>query len=234
MSLAVSCVDSFQLSTLDYQANIDTSATEGYDVIITLGSSMGDATALKARQYPDIQFAIVDYAYAPTSVSQSCNETVVNCSADGGLSNVNVQTSSPDIPTSLDSTEGKETALRLMNAGCDVVFGIAANGALLAAQERNLMGIGFETDQYYTSPEVQDALLSFAQKNVDVADYNYLIAVASRSVRAGICTGTLQNGGIGLAPFHDWDSRIPTDLKARIQQASEGIKEGSITIDLPQ
>ena len=65
-------------------------------------------------------------------------------------------------------------------------------------------------------------------KNVDVAVYNYLKTVADGSVQAGISTGTLQNGGVGLAPFHDWDSQIPAELKTRIQQASDGIKDGSI------
>ena len=39
-------------------------AAEGYNVIITVGSPMGDATALKAKQYPNIKFAIVDNSYA--------------------------------------------------------------------------------------------------------------------------------------------------------------------------
>lgn len=95
------------------------------------------------------------------------------------------------------------------------------------------MAVGFDVDQYNTDPEARDALISSTQKNVDVAVYNYLKTVADGSVKAGISTGTLQNGGVGLAPFHDWDSRIPADLKARIQTASDGIKDGSITIDLP-
>jgi basic membrane protein A len=70
-------------------------------------------------------------------------------------------------------------------------------------------------------------------KNVDVAVYNYLRTVADGSVQAGISTATLQNG-VGLAPFHDWEGKIPTDLKAQVQQASDGIKDGSIKIDLPQ
>jgi basic membrane protein A len=61
-------------------------------------------------------------------------------------------------------------------------------------------------------------------KHVDVAVYNYLRTVADGSVQAGISTGTLQNGGVGLAPFHDWDSQI--------QRAIDGIMDGSITIDL--
>jgi len=70
-------------------------------------------------------------------------------------------------------------------------------------------------------------------KNVDVAVYNYLKTVADGSVRVGISTGTLQDG-VGLAPFHDWEGKIPADLKAQIQKASDGIKDGSIKIDLPQ
>jgi hypothetical protein len=81
--------------------------------------------------------------------------------------------------------------------------------ALLAARENNLPAIGADV-------------------------YNYLKTVADGSVQAGISTGTLQNGGVGLAPFHDWDSKLPADLKAQIQKASDGIKDGSITIDLPQ
>jgi basic membrane protein A len=53
------------------------------------------------------------------------------------------------------------------------------------------------------------------------------------SVQAGISTCTLQNGGVGLAPFHDWDSKIPTDLNAQRRKAIGGIKDGSIKIDLP-
>jgi len=40
-------------------------------------------------------------------------------------------------------------------------------------------------------------------KNVDIAVYNYLKTVDDGSVQAGISTTTLQNDGVGLAPFHD-------------------------------
>lgn len=62
--------------------------------------------------------------------------------------------------------------------------------------------------------------------------FRYPETVADGSVQAGISTGTLQNGGVGLAPFHDWDSNIPADLKAQIQKASDGLKDGSIKIGL--
>jgi len=74
--------------TTDYEKNIDTFATEGYDVIITVGYLMGDATAVKAKQYPDIDFAIIDSSYSPTAGSTYCDDTITDCYKDGGLTNV--------------------------------------------------------------------------------------------------------------------------------------------------
>ena len=262
----------------DYETNIDALAAEGYNVIIAIGPTMGDATASKAQQYPDIKFAIVDNAYA---ISGLANVTSLMFAEDqvgflagvlaGGMSRsgfvcsvsslktpaseryitsffggaswqagpeikmmnnyINIQTTDTNVPTFDDSTQGKDTALKLIGNGCDVLFGIGGNtvnGALLAAKESNLPAIGADVDEYNTYPEVQSALISSAMKNVDVAVYNYLRTVADGSVKAGVSTATLQNGGVGLAPFHDWDSRIPAELKAQIQKAIDGIKDGSI------
>ncbi len=268
----------------DYETNIDALASEGYNVIITVGTSMGDATALKAKQYPDLKFAIVDNAYPDGGLA---NVTSLMFAEDqvgflagvlaGGMSKsgfvcsvsslrtpqsnsyvisfhagatwqagpklrimnnyINIKTTDEKVPTFDDSTQGQETALRLIGKGCDVVFGVggdAVNGALLAAKENNLPAVGADVDEYNTDPEVQSALITSALKNVDVAVYNYLKTVVDGSVKAGISTSTLQNGGVGLAPFHDWESKIPANRKARIQKASDGIKDGSIKIDLPQ
>jgi basic membrane protein A len=135
------------------------------------------------------------------------------------------------------SLQGRESAVRLISSGCEVIFtigGDAVNGALRAAKENNLPAIGADIDQYHTNPEIQSALITSAMKNVDVSVYNYLRTVADGSVQAGISIGALQNGGVGLAAFHDWENKIPDDLKDQIQQTSDGIKDGSIKIDLPQ
>ncbi len=66
-------------------------------------------------------------------------------------------------------------------------------------------------------------------KNADVVVYNYQKSIAAGSVKGGVSTGALQNGGVGVAPFHDWDSKIPADLKAQIQKASDGIKDGAFS-----
>ena len=89
------------------------------------------------------------------------------------------------IPSFTDPAKGKEAGQTMIGQGCDVVFGVGGNtgnGGLLAAKEKSLMAIGVDVDQYLTYPEVKDALVTSAMKNVDVAVYEYLKSVVGRRV----------------------------------------------------
>jgi basic membrane protein A len=269
----------------DYEKNIDQFATEGYQYIITVGFLMGDATAVKAKQYPKIKFAIIDNQYFPTKGVAYCDDTIKDCYVDGGLTNVtslmfqedqvgylagvlaggmtksgtvctvsgmeippvvryvvgyqngakwvkpDVKTLNVYIPSFTDPAKGKETGQSMIGQGCDVIFGVGGNtgnGGLLAAKEKGLMAIGVDVDQYLSYPEVKDALISSAMKNVDTAVYNYLKTVKDGTVKAGAMTANLSNGGVGLAPFHDWDSKIPQAVKDKIKEATDGLKSGTL------
>jgi basic membrane protein A len=269
----------------DYEKNIDQFATEDYDVIVTVGFLMGDATAAKAIQYPDVKFAIVDYSYFPTQGAKVCDDTKKDCYDDGGLKNVTslmfqedevgflagvvaagmsktgtvctvagmeippvvkfvvgyeagAKWMNPDakglhvyIPSFTDPARGKEVGNSMIDQGCDVVFGAGGNtgnGGLLAAKEKGLYAIGVDVDQYNTYPEVKDVLLTSATKNVDVAVYEYLKTVKDGSAKPGILTANIQNAGIGLAPYHDLESVVPDTVKAKVEEATAGLKDGSI------
>jgi basic membrane protein A and related proteins len=49
----------------DYEKNIEQLAAAGHDMIITVGFMLGDATRKMAQKYPQVRFAIVDFAYDP-------------------------------------------------------------------------------------------------------------------------------------------------------------------------
>jgi hypothetical protein len=34
---------------------------------------------------------------------------------------------------------------------------------------------------------------------------------------------TVANGGVGLAPYHDWEDKIPQECKTAVTQAAEGL-----------
>ena len=42
-------------------------------------------------------------------------------------------------------------------------------------------------------------------------------------------TGDLKNSGVGLAPYHDLDSKVPADLKQEVEDLKAKIISGEIT-----
>jgi basic membrane protein A len=145
--------------------------------------------------------------------------------------NPNIKTLNIYIPDFNDPTTGKQAGSDFISQGADVIFGVGGNtgnGGLLAAKEKGLMAIGVDVDQYNTYPEVKDALITSAQKNMDVATNAAVTAFAGGTLKAGLQVATAATGGVGLAPYHDWDSKISADCKAKVDAAVKGLKDGSV------
>lgn len=135
------------------------------------------------------------------------------------------------IPDFNDPTTGKQAGLDFINQNADVIFGVGGNtgnGGLLAAHENGKMAIGVDVDQYATYPDVAASLMTSAAKNMDVATGQAVAAYAEGSLQAGVQLATVANGGVGLAPYHDWDGKISDACKAAVTAAQEGLASGAV------
>ena len=56
---------------------------------------------------------------------------------------------------------------------------------------------------------------------------------ATGTFPTGSYIGTLANGGTGLAPFHDFDSKVPATLKSRARPGQGRNQSGTIKITSP-
>ena len=70
-------------------------------------------------------------------------------------------------------------------------------------------------------------------KNLTGSVQEYATQAASGTFPTGNYIGTLENDGTGLAPFHDWDSKVPADLKSELDQVKQDIIDGKINIQSP-
>ncbi len=146
--------------------------------------------------------------------------------------NPDVETMNIYIPDFNDPATGKEAGQAMLANGADVIFGVGGNtgnGGLLAAHEQNLMCIGVDVDQYLTYPDVAPCFITSAQKNMDVAAGQATRDYADGKLEAGIQLATLENDGIGLSPYHDWDAKIPQECKDAVAEARSGLLDGSWT-----
>ena len=115
--------------------------------------------------------------------------------------------------------DGRRFAEVFFDEGCDVIMPVAGPvglGSAAAAQERGLAVIGVDTDSFVSAPEFADVWLSSVLKNMDVAVFDTIAAAMDGSLTLGDdYLGTLANGGVGLADFHNFDDRVPQELQRR-------------------
>jgi basic membrane lipoprotein Med (substrate-binding protein (PBP1-ABC) superfamily) len=133
--------------------------------------------------------------------------------------NPDITTLNQHIPDFNDPATGKVVGQEFIGQGADVIFGVGGNtgnGGLLAAHEAGHMAIGVDVDQYFTYPDVQASLLTSAAKNVDVAVAAAVEQFVHGALAGGIQVASLTNGGVGLAPYHDWADKIPASCQEQV------------------
>ena len=126
-----------------------------------------------------------------------------------------------------DPAKCRALALHQIAAGSRVVFQVAGTcglGALQAAKEKHVWGIGVDSDQSDLGPHVLTSVL----KNMDVE-----LVREVRSLRQGTFTAgttavlTLANGGVGLGRF---SPLIPRPLLAKVEQLRRELIAGRIRV----
>ena len=86
--------------------------------------------------------------------------------------------------------------------------------------------IGVDTDWTISSPEYASIMLTSEIKRMDVEDFDAISKVIEDSFEGGMYVGTLANGGVDLAPFHQLEEIVSADLKLEIEAVKAGIVEG--------
>ena len=136
-----------------------------------------------------------------------------------------------------DFAGGQKLAEGFLDAGADVIFGvgsISGNGGIAAAKARGKWAIGVDTDQYHTLVDERDALLTSCLKRMDRAVQHAVTAALDNQFWGGTrYVGNLANRGVGLAPFHAYEDRIPDTLKQELVDLQRGILEGRIATGWP-
>ena len=134
-----------------------------------------------------------------------------------------------------DQQKGNELAKSLMDEGADIIMPVAGPvglGAAAAIKERgNAYLIGVDSDWALTSPEYADITLTSVMKLMDATTMQVIQSVIDGSFTGGDVVGTLANGGVAIAPYHDLESLVPAELTAEIEQLKADIISGTVLLD---
>ncbi len=133
-----------------------------------------------------------------------------------------------------DVAAGRTTAEALAAGGADIIFpvaGMAGTGALQVAQESGgqVSAIWVDSDGCLSNPNFCPAILTSVYKAMDVAVFDAISdAVAGKFLNTPY-RGTLENQGVGLAPFHDFDDKVSPEVRNDLEAVRRGLIDGSIT-----
>jgi basic membrane protein A len=127
----------------------------------------------------------------------------------------------------VDQAKCKEIALNQIAQGADVVFQVAGGcglGALDAAREKGVWGIGADADQSYLGPYI----LTSALKKVDVSVFTVARSVKDGSFQGGRdLTFDVKNGGIGIGKI---SPKVPKAIVAKVLKVKAQIAAGTIKV----
>jgi basic membrane protein A and related proteins len=123
-----------------------------------------------------------------------------------------------------DQQKCKEIALDQIAQGSGVVFQVAGGcglGALEAAKQKGVWGIGVDADQSFLGPHI----LTSAVKRVDTAVFLAIKSVDDGTFKGGNVVYGLKDNGVGLGKI---SPKVPKDDVTKVQQIRADIISGKI------
>lgn len=139
-----------------------------------------------------------------------------------------------------DLDKGRVTAEGLMQEGADIIFAVAGpvgQGAMAAVLDNpsgldpRPLFIGVDVDQYISVPGFEEIMLSSELKNISNAVFDAVEQAMTGAFTSNLYVGTLENEGVGMAPFHDLDSAVSQELKDEIAALQAALIDGTVAAD---
>ena len=132
---------------------------------------------------------------------------------------------------------GQTTTENFIAQGADIILpvagpvGLGAAAAAEAAEGVNLIWV--DSDGYESAPQYGPLFISSVLKNIDQAVYTTTEETLAGEFSSEPYVGTLENEGVGLAPFHDFEDDVPQELKDELTELQDAIIAGEVTVESP-
>ncbi len=129
----------------------------------------------------------------------------------------------------------RQTAQSLIDQNVDVLLPVGGpiyQSAAAAIREagREIALIGVDADFTETDPSVADLVLTSILKGIDVGVEDAVLAAGNDEFDTTPFIGTLENEGVGLAPFHDFESKVSPTLQGELDDLKAAIIAGDVEV----
>jgi basic membrane protein A len=136
-----------------------------------------------------------------------------------------------------NQANGQNLTDTFIQQGADIILPVAGPvglGAAAAAEAAgNVKIIWVDSDGYESASQYAPLFLSSVLKRIDNAVLDATSEAVDGAYSADPYVGTLENEGVGLAPYHDFEDEVPDELKQEIDDLRQQIIDGELTVESP-
>ncbi|WP_210508963.1 BMP family protein [Naasia sp. SYSU D00057] len=132
-------------------------------------------------------------------------------------------------------TDSLNAAQNLIDQGADVLLPVGGpifQSAVEAIKDsgKDIAMIGVDADLTETDPENAGLYLTSILKGMKVATTDVIVETAESGFDATPYLGNLENEGVGIAPFHEFESKVPAELQGELDDISASIVSGELEV----
>jgi basic membrane protein A len=134
-----------------------------------------------------------------------------------------------------NQANGRATTEQLLDNGADIIMpvagpvGLGTIEAIRARPDSNAKVIWVDTDGCVSVSDECDLFLTSVMKNMDVAVHDATVEAAEGEFEGGLYEGTLENEGVDIAPFNEFEDEVPQEVKDAVEDLRQQIVDGEIT-----
>ena len=136
-----------------------------------------------------------------------------------------------------DQGKGRALSDGFVAQGADVIMPVAGGtglGTAAGASGGNYSVIWVDVDGCESAQQYCSSFLTTVVKNIPEAVKEAAVKGAdSSALLTGSYLGTLENNGVSIAPYHDFDSKVSPELKAEVDKLKADIIAGTVKVTSP-
>ena len=127
------------------------------------------------------------------------------------------------------------TAKQILDQDVDVILPVGGpiyQGAITAIEDsgNDVAMVGVDADLFETDPSTQDYVMTSILKGMKVSTYEAVLAAGNDEFDFEPYIGTLENDGVAIAPFHNFEDKVSDTITGELEDIKAGIIDGSIEV----
>ncbi|MBE7325934.1 BMP family ABC transporter substrate-binding protein [Nocardioides sp. Y6] len=135
-----------------------------------------------------------------------------------------------------NDTNAVAKAQQVIDQDVDVIMPVGGpiyGGAMkvIGETDSDVALVGVDADLYESDPTTQEVVFVSVLKSLQQSTYEAVMAAGQGELDYSEYVGTLENGGVGISSFHNFEDKVSDTLPGELEELEQAIIDGDLKVD---